>query len=65
LEVVVKAEKRKKPEAPDMRHGVQGSVLIKDTNENFAGKAPDTAEAGAEPVNPGVGVPAAGQATHE
>jgi hypothetical protein len=39
--------------------------LLKDTNENFAGNPPNTAEGGAEPVNPGVGVAATGQATHE
>ena len=64
LEVVVKAGKRKKSEAPDLRR-VEGSVFVKDTNENFAGKVPNTAESGAQPVNPGVGVPATGQATHE
>jgi hypothetical protein len=58
-------DKSKKLEKPDLRHGVEGSVLIKDTNENFAGKSPNTAEPGAAPVGPGVGVPAAGQATHE
>jgi hypothetical protein len=58
-------DKRKKLEKPDLRHGVEGSILIKDTNENFAGKSPSTTESGPAPVDPGVGVPAAGQATHE
>lgn len=60
----MKDGKHKKPEAPDLRR-VEGSVFVKDTNENFAGKAPNTPESGAQPVNPGVGVAATGQATHE
>jgi hypothetical protein len=60
----MKADKHKKPTSPDLRQGVEGSVLLKDANENFAGKAPSTTEGGAEPVNPGVGEPV-GQVTHE
>jgi hypothetical protein len=61
----MKTDKQQKPENPDLRHGVEGSVLIKDTNENFAGNPSNTAEPGSAPVGPGVGVPAAGQTTHE
>jgi hypothetical protein len=64
-EVVMNTDKRKKLEKPDLRHGVEGSVLVKDDNENFAGKSPSTAESGSAEVGPGFGVPAAGQATHE
>ncbi len=60
----MKSGNRKKSGNPDLRR-VKGSVLLKDTNENFAGNPPNTAEGGAEPVNPGVGVAATGQATHE
>lgn len=56
-------DKRKKFEKPDLRR-VKGSVLVKDTDENFSGKSPGT-ESGPAPVSPGFGVPAAGQATHE
>jgi hypothetical protein len=51
------ADKRKKLEKPDLRHGVD--------NENFAGKPPNTVKPGSAPVGPGVGMPAAGQTTHE
>ena len=61
----MKVDKHKKLKSPDLRHGVEGSVLVKDTNENFAGKAPNTVEGGSEPVSPTVGVAAAGQTTHE
>lgn len=57
--------KRKKLEKPDLRHGVEGSVLVKDTNENFAGRSPSTTGSGPTSVGPGVGVAAAGQTTHE
>jgi hypothetical protein len=56
-------DKRKKFEKLDLRR-VEGSVLVKDTDENFAGKSPGT-ESGPAPVSPGIGVAAAGQATHE
>jgi hypothetical protein len=65
LEVIVKVDKRKKSEMPDLRHGVEGSVVVKDTNENFAGKSPNTGGSGAVPVSPDVNTPAAGQTTHE
>ena len=65
LEVSVKIDKRKKLGMPDLRHGVEGSVLVKDTDENFAGKAPNTVDSGSMPVSPDVGVPAVGQTTHE
>jgi hypothetical protein len=61
----MKIDEQKKSEKPDLRHGVKGSVLIKDTNENFAGKPSATVESGPTPVNPGVGVPVAGQTAHE
>ena len=58
-------DKQKNPATPDLRHGVKGSVLVKDNDENFAGKSPRTVVSGSEPVGPGIGVPAAGQTTHE
>ncbi len=64
LETVMKIDKQKKLKKPDLRR-VEGSVLIKDTNENFVGKSPSAAESGPTPVSPGVVVPAAGQTTHE
>jgi hypothetical protein len=65
LEVSVKIDKRKKLGMPDLRHGLEGSVLVKDTNENFVGKFPDAVESGSGLISPDVGVPAAGQTTHE
>jgi hypothetical protein len=65
VEIAMNVDKQKKLKMPDLRHGVQGSVLVKDTDENFAGKAPDTAASGSEPVGPDVGVAAVGQTTHE
>jgi hypothetical protein len=62
---VVKVDKHKKLAVPDLRHGVKGSVAVKDTNENFAGKPPDTIDSGSIPASPDVGVPAAGQTSHE
>jgi hypothetical protein len=56
-------DKRKMFKKPDLRR-VEGSVLVKDTNDNFAGKSPGT-ESGPAPVSPGIGVAGAGQATHE
>jgi hypothetical protein len=51
-------DKRKKFEKPDLRR-VEGSVLVKNTNENFAGKSPGT-ESGPAPISPGFGVAGAG-----
>jgi hypothetical protein len=65
LETIMKVDKLKKLVKLDLRHGVEGSVPVKDTNETFVGKSPNTAESGSAPVGPGVGVPAAGQTTHE
>jgi len=64
LEVVVKANKGKKSERPDLRHGVKGSVAVKDTNENFAGQPSSTNASGPKPTSPGFDEPA-GQTTHE
>lgn len=64
LEVVVKANKGKQSERPDLRHGVKGSVAVKDTNENFAGKSPSTDASDPKPASPGFDEPV-GQATHE
>jgi hypothetical protein len=64
-EAVMKTDNQDKLKMPDLRHGVEGSVLVKDTNENFAGNPPNTAEPGSAPVGPGGSVPAAGQTTHE
>ena len=61
----MKTDKDKKTANPDLRHGVAGSVTVKDTNENFVGKAPNNAQSGPEPVGPGVDVAATGQTTHE
>ncbi len=61
----MKPNKSKKPEPTDLRHGVEGSVMVKDTYENFAGKAPNTSESGPALAAPGVGLAAAGQTTHE
>jgi hypothetical protein len=60
----MKVEKQKKLQKPDLRR-VEGSILIKDTNEKFVGKSLSPAESGPTPVSPGVVVPAAGQTTHE
>jgi len=60
----VKVDKGKKLAMPDLRHGVQGSVLVTDTNQNFAGKSPAKTDSGAKPASPDFGVPA-GQTTHE
>jgi hypothetical protein len=65
LEIAMKPNKSKRPEPSDLRDGVEGSVLVKDTNENFAGKAPNTSEPGPALATPGVGLAAAGQTTHE
>jgi hypothetical protein len=64
LEIDVEASKGKKLETPDLRHGITGSVAVKDTNENFAGKSPSANAPGLEPASPDLGEPA-GQATHE
>jgi hypothetical protein len=64
LEVVVKANKRKKSETPDLRHGVKGSVAVKDTNENFAGKRSSANASGPKTASPDFDEPA-GQTTHE
>jgi hypothetical protein len=64
LEIAVEANKGKKSEMPDLRHGVKGSVAVKDTNENFAGKSPSTDASGPKPASPELDEPA-GQATHE
>ena len=61
----MKVDKRKKLAMPDLRHGVEGRILVTDANENFAGNSPDTVESGSGPVGSDVGVPAAGQTTHE
>ena len=60
----MKVDKRKKLEMPDLRHGVKGSVAVKDTNENFAGKPPSTNASGPKPASPDLDEPA-GQTTHE
>lgn len=64
LEVIVKVNKGKKPEAPDLRHGVKGSVAVKDTNENFAAKSPSANASDLKPASPDLGEPE-GQGTHE
>lgn len=57
-------DKSKKPNAPDLRHGVKGSVQVKDNNENFVGKPANTGASGPKPASPDFAEPT-GQATHE
>ena len=47
-------EKHKKLEMPDLRHGVEGSVVVKDTNEYFAVKSPNTVDDGSMPASPNI-----------
>jgi hypothetical protein len=45
-------DKQKYMEKPDLRYGVEGSVLINDTNKTFAGRSSNTTESGPAPVGP-------------
>jgi len=65
VEAYVKKTKSKTLKTPDLRDGKEGAVLIVDTNNNFAGKSPETRSDDAALATPDVGVLATGQATHE
>jgi hypothetical protein len=65
VEAYVKKAKSKTLKMPDLREGMAGSVLIVDTNNNFAGKSAETRSDDAALASPDVGVLATGQATHE